>query len=379
MQLLKNQKTIRFTETLLFVFIWLVFIVSPIIFENVNNTFNWNHVFSVWMRAIPFLILSVINHFILLPYVFFKRKLIYFLLIMLVLVGLSFCLPLIRDLKQKVATEQFTDDDLLNEGRPFPPQSVQRNDFIRRPTELRSQPRGQRPGDLPPFLNSFMLAMLILGFDLGLATTFKWFKLERERESLEKERVKSELAFLRNQLSPHFFMNTLNNIHALIDIDTEEAKESIIRLSRLMRHLLYDSEKELIPLSKEVSFIQSYVDLMKMRFTEKVKVTFIVNSDISNIMVPPLLFTSLIENAFKHGVSYKQDSFVKIELSTNSNKLIFAISNSRSDTNQNPDESASGIGLENTTKRLDLLYPSKYQMNIINTVDLFSVELKLPL
>jgi LytS/YehU family sensor histidine kinase len=164
-----------------------------------------------------------------------------------------------------------------------------------------------------PLLNSVFIGILILGFDLGLRTSFKWSRLEQQRTQLEKENIKNELAFLRNQLSPHFFMNTLNNIHSLIDIDTEEAKESIIRLSHLMRHLLYDSEDESIPLSKEVNFIQSYVELMKLRYTDKVKVSFTVDSDTSNISIPPLLFTSLIENAFKYGVSYKQKSFINIE------------------------------------------------------------------
>jgi hypothetical protein len=379
MQFRQKLTTIKFSATMLFFFIWVVFYLSPIIVESGNDTFNWNHIFSVWRRVNPFLILSVINHFILIPYIFFKRKWVYFLTTLIMLVAFGFTLKILQQSQQKATIARITEQQLQNQEMLNPPIPGQRRDLNRRSPEFRPQLRGQRPGDLPPFMNSIMLAILILGFDLGLSTTFKWNKLERQREAMEKERVKSELAFLRSQLSPHFFMNTLNNIHALIDVDSEEAKESIIRLSRLMRHLLYDSEKELIPLSKEVSFIQSYVDLMKMRFTEKVNVTFTVSSDFSNILVPPLLFTSLIENAFKHGVSYQHDSFIKIELSTAMKKLIFVISNSKYNTGIRPEENTSGIGLENTIKRLDLLYPSKYHMNIINTVDFYSVELKLPL
>jgi hypothetical protein len=383
MQLKKRLATVKYSETILFVFIWTVFFISPVLLENSNDTFNWNRIYAVWLRFSPFLVFSLINHFILIRYIFFKKKWLYLLSAFLLIGALNFSLPTIRESQQKQTKARISN----NQAPLHPPQSPtalgQQRDPNHRPHPNRPQPPGQhpnqRPGELPPYISSVLLAILILGFDIGLSTSFRWAKLERSRESLEKERVKSELAFLRNQLSPHFFMNTLNNIHALIDFNTEEAKESIIRLSQLMRHLLYDSEKELIPLSKEVTFIQSYVDLMKMRFTEKVKVSFTVNSNINNIMVPPLLFTSLIENAFKYGVSYKQDSFITIELYSTKNKLCFNISNSKSETYMNQDEKSTGIGLENTFKRLDLLYPSKYQLNIIDTMDIFSVELKLPI
>ncbi len=140
----------------------------------------------------------------------------------------------------------------------------------------------------------------------------RWSKLEQEKTLLEKENVQNQLAFLRNQVSPHFFMNTLNNIHALIDVDTEEAKEAIIKLSKLMRHLLYDSQAELVPLAKEMEFIQSYINLMKLRFSEKVKINLSIPDQLPDKSIPPFLFTSFVENAFKHGISYQNSSFIDI-------------------------------------------------------------------
>lgn len=206
---------------------------------------------------------------------------------------------------------------------------------------------------------------------------FRWSKLEQEKTLLEKENVQNQLAFLRTQVSPHFFMNTLNNIHALIDVDTEEAKDSIIKLSKLMRHLLYESQGETTSLKKEIEFVKSYVNLMKLRFSEKVKINVEVPDLIPEKEIPPLLFTSVIENAFKHGISYSSASFINIKISTPEDKLLFEVTNSK--TAQKAEESDHGIGLENTQKRLELLYPANYNFRIIDNEDDFTVVISIPL
>ena len=378
---IKLRLSSKYAETILFGFIWLLFFLSPLFITSETDSFNWNHLFQVWIRFSPFVVFSVINHFFLIPFIFHKQKLIYFSSVIVLLVVLSFTLSELKgsdNRKSEIIGTRFArEHNPTPEDRPLPPPEFRMNP---NPNQRGLRPIRQQdlPGALPPWVNSLVTAILVIGFDIGLRTTFKWNKLEKERELADKERVKSELAFLRNQLSPHFFMNTLNNIHALIDMDRAEAKESVIRLSKLMRHLLYESEKETISLEKEIGFIQSYVDLMKLRFTEKVKVHFAVNSEVKNIQVPPLLFTSLIENAFKYGVSYQHDSFIDIQLETAANKLKFNIRNSKSDS-PNRDESTSGIGLENTRKRLDLIYQTSYRMEINETADTFSVYLELPL
>ncbi len=200
---------------------------------------------------------------------------------------------------------------------------------------------------------------------------------ERRKAKLETENVGSQLAFLRNQVSPHFFMNTLNNIHSLIDIDTEEAKESIIRLSKLMRHLLYESDIERIPIQKEADFIRNYVDLMKLRYSEKVRINLMLPEQIPDKLIPPLLFTSFLDNAFKHGVSYQQDSFIVIAMTIVEDSLVFEVRNSIS--NRENQDKSSGIGMENSRRRLDLIYKDKYTLDIKELADVYYVKLTIPL
>jgi LytS/YehU family sensor histidine kinase len=257
-----------------------------------------------------------------------------------------------------------------------PPQAMQPNHNPQPGPPARQQQRG-RPIPFPPLVNTIILSVLVIGFDTGLRLIVRWTKLEQEKTILQKENIQNQLAFLRNQVSPHFFMNTLNNIHALIDINAEEAKTAIIKLSKLMRHLLYDADTDFTPLKKEVEFIKSYINLMMLRFPEKVKITLDIAEDIPDRQIPPLLYTSLIENAFKHGISYTSNSFIHIRLSFSGNRLLFEIRNS------NPHFSgkhaSESIGLENTRKRLDLIYHDKYDFEITRNDEIFTVKLIIPL
>ena len=227
-----------------------------------------------------------------------------------------------------------------------------------------------------PIFNSFIIGLLIVGFDAGFRMNFRWTRLEQERTELEKENIENQLAFLRNQVSPHFFMNTLNNIHSLIDIDTEEAKEAIIKLSKLMRHLLYDSEAEKIPLKNELDFIGSYIKLMKLRFSDKVNIELDIPDHIPQKSIPPLLFTSFVENAFKHGISYEKSSFIKIRFLFTDDRLTFKLNNSIS---EKKNMGSGGIGIENSRKRLDILYGKDYQLDINETGTEYHLTLNLPL
>ncbi len=189
-----------------------------------------------------------------------------------------------------------------------------------------------------------IFSFLLVGFDTGLMTIFRLAKSERKRAILEKQNADVQLAFLRNQVSPHFFMNTLNNIHSLIDFDTDEAKDSIIRLSKLMRHLLYDSEIEKIPIRKEIEFIKNYVDLMKLRYSDKVKITLDLPDQLPDKSIPPLLFTSFVENAFKHGISYQHSSFINITFSIDDDQLNFEVRNSNPGLTKKDEPSGIGDG-----------------------------------
>ncbi|MBA4323409.1 MAG: histidine kinase, partial [Odoribacter sp.] len=156
-----------------------------------------------------------------------------------------------------------------------------------------------------------------------------------------------------------------------------EAKQAIIKLSKMMRYLLYETETEKTTLIKEVEFLESYINLMKLRYNEKVKITLNLPSAIPEKTLPPFIFTSLIENAFKHGVSYKDESFIDIDLIIGEERLLLVVKNSKTDRSQV--EEFSGIGIENTRKRLELLYGNNWHLNITENEDLFTVNLSIPL
>lgn len=222
-------------------------------------------------------------------------------------------------------------------------------------------------------------ATLISGFALGLCVLQRLAENERTRKDLEKEKLNSELAMLKNQLSPHFFFNTLNNIYSLVEIDGKRAQEAILKLSKMMRYLLYESERGQTPLSHEIAFMENYIDLMKLRLSPKVELNVEFPTSYDDVEVPPLLLISFIENAFKHGISYRETSFVHIRLQTSDNKAMFTCENSLHKQNPPNEENHGGIGLENIKKRLSLLYPGAHLLTIDDNGERFRVYLEVDL
>lgn len=192
------------------------------------------------------------------------------------------------------------------------------------------------------------------------------------------ETVVAELTWLKHQLNPHFLFNTLNNISSLTQIDPDKAQESIGQLSDLLRYALYDSEAEKVPLSAEMEFMDNYVDLMALRCNELTTVTKDLKAPEGTVEVAPLLFISLVENAFKHGVNARYSSFVKVEMGYTDGVLTFCCENSLFE-KQGSDYIGSGIGLENMKRRLELLYPGRYtyEQNSQNGTYTVTVTLKV--
>ena len=367
MKLIKKHYKFTHFEPLIIIAFWLLLFASPLLFGRFEEQIEWNQITNVWMSFLPLLGLFLVNRFILLPNFFFKGKRIFYFIITSSIIVIS-------------SLVFYAFEDTHNNGLPPPPPGVER--IIEGSSQDNSRnlpPPNQRlnnPNPIPRFANFLILAILLVGFDAGLQISMRWANLEQEKFKLQKESVENQLAFLKNQVSPHFFMNTLNNIHALVDIDSEEAKQSIIKLSSLMRHLLYDSEEKLTPIKKEVEFVKSYIELMRLRFTEKVTIDVDIPSGIPDKSIPPLLFTSLLENAFKHGISYNHASFVKIMMSFTENRLSFKIENSN---HKKDADTSSGIGIENTKKRLYLLYKNEYDLTITDTKEKYAVNLNIPL
>ena len=185
-------------------------------------------------------------------------------------------------------------------------------------------------------------------------------KLYKRAEELEEKTAQARYMALQNQLNPHFLLNTLNNIYALIAFDTDKAQQAVQELSKLLRYVLYDNQQTYVPLGKETDFIRNYIELMRIRLSANVQMTTQIDiQPDSQTLIAPLIFISLIENAFKHGISPTERSFIHIHLAENDTEVICEISNSNHPKNIT-DKSGSGIGLEQVSRRLEILYPGQY-------------------
>ncbi|GLB50471.1 sensor histidine kinase [Neptunitalea lumnitzerae] len=243
-------------------------------------------------------------------------------------------------------------------------------------------PKAPKGDDGPPvslFIYVQILSFLIpILFALALKITERWIKTEAARKEAENIKLESELQHLKYQLQPHFFFNSLNNIYSLVDISPEQAKSTIHSLSKLMRYLLYETNTEKVPLEKEIDFMEKYIELMKLRLTDKTKVNYQFPDHVQSILISPLLFISLVENAFKHGVSASQECFIEFEMKLVEDNLTFTSKNFNYPKNVK-DKSGSGIGLENLKKRLDLLYPKKHEFNfeVVDTIYISTLSINL--
>ncbi len=213
-------------------------------------------------------------------------------------------------------------------------------------------------------IRDFILYGLTTALSVVIRMSQQWHEAETGRQKAELRRVEAELKNLHNQINPHFLLNTLNNIYALIAFAPERAQQAVQDLSRLLRHVLYDNSQTFIPLNRELDFLHNYVELMRIRLSDNVDLSFRTElTDDNNLQIAPLIFISLIENAFKHGISPMQPSFIHIRIfSKQTGTLTCRIENSNYPKKRN-DISGSGIGLEQVQKRLELTYPGQYEWN----------------
>ena len=220
-------------------------------------------------------------------------------------------------------------------------------------------------GPPPPrwmFLGSHLLIMaFVVGLSTALRISMRWQYTEERLIKAEREKTETELKNLKNQLNPHFLLNTLNNIYALIVFDHNKAQEAVQELSKMLRHVLYDNQSALVSLEKELDFINNYISLMRIRLPKTVKVSVKLNAGNKPLHIAPLIFISLIENAFKHGISPTEDSFINISIQGHpEGKIYCEITNSYFPKNET-DKSGSGIGLAQVHRRLELSYPNSYE------------------
>jgi hypothetical protein len=341
-----NARQFNYLEYLIIGFVFVVLFALPVLFTRVNGQISWIHVFKIWQDQFLLLPLFAINHWILVPKTLMKQRYVIYFLLSLTLI---ICFTSIY----------YYYDEVIN-GRPVAVSSIADN----------------RPNPIPPYAHLLMYSLLIVGVDTGISISRRWHDNEKKRHLLERQNAEMELEVLRNQISPHFFMNTLNNIYALIDINSAGAKEAVMKLSKLMRYMLYENETGKVKLSKEFEFIQSYIDLMKLRFADEMKVRLTIPEQYEDISLPPMLFISYIENAFKYGASYENDSYIHIDFRMEDDQLHFICIN----TNHKPSSvhQPGGLGMKNSENRLKLLFGNSYRLNVVVTERLFNVSLSIP-
>lgn len=221
-------------------------------------------------------------------------------------------------------------------------------------------------------LTSAVFIALLLS--TSIKVTQEWYRNEKQKQVMEKEKIATELSFLKSQVNPHFLFNTLNGIYSLANKKSDQTGGAIVKLSELMRHMLYESEKDLVALDKEIAYLQNYIELQELRLSNDSTVSFSVEGETIGKTIEPMLMIPFIENAFKHGVD-SEGADIDVSIRVTNTELNLKVRN-RISKSQRKDES-SGIGLVNIKKQLENRYPGKYRLNIEQEGDTFNVDLKL--
>ena len=373
-------KNLSKQENIVYLALWGVLFAAPVLSLYVHSigdeemTFQWADVCTIWVKFLLFFLLFLVHNFFLAPLLIHQhRRLLYGSLTAGLLA--MFIIYQCNTRPTRMPHGRPPHHEMTHERPPFEDCDGAK-DF--HPAEHPRPPRDHKPPVIvgEHDIVATIILILMFGMNLGIKLFFKTRRDEQKLVRLEKENLEQQLEYLKYQINPHFFMNTLNNIHALVDIDAEQAKETILELSKMMRFILYEGNKQGVPLSREFEFITTYVSLMRLRYTDRVTITMHLPAEVPDKAVPPLMLISFIENAFKHGISYQHPSFIDIQAFIEDGTLRFLCHNSKADT---PNEEKGGVGLANVKKRLQLLYDDRYTLNIVDGTDNYHVELIIPL
>lgn len=328
--------------------VWMMLFAFPYFFSS-DQSFMREVMEHSWVPLLTYMLIFYINYFLLISRFLFTRKWVLFVILNLAIMF--------------IFTEmRFEIRHLFMEARPLHTFS------------------GKMPPPPRPLTFIFYLDFLAYTVPVVFATALKiyekWISTEREKNDAVHANLTSELEQLKYQLQPHFFFNSLNNIYSMVDTSPEKAKAMIHSLGKLMRYLLHDANVAQTSLKQEMEFINRYIDLMEVRFTDNVKIYRQFQEINASIQIPPLLFISIVENAFKHGGSATLPSIISFSLELKDNHIHFSCSNTSYPKTQT-DNSGSGIGLENLKKRLELLYKNQYLLTTKEENGQFLVQLVL--
>ncbi len=337
-------------ENLLYLMVWMVIILVPVLnskmLEEVHVSLE--NILIAWLKIAPYLLIFIIHNSLIAPRLLLrKHRYVWYLVVNLLTITAVFSLVAIYEKYAPYDTEPY----ILNGKASFT--------------------------DLAIYWN-ILLGFFMTGLNMGIKLLYRSLRDEQQMEELKRQNLQAEMDYLRYQINPHFFMNTLNNIHALIDIDTEYAKSAVIELSKMMRYVLYESGSETISLKKDIQFIENYIELMRIRYDSSIDICLDYPATIPNkVAIPPLLLIVFVENAFKHGVSYNHASFIQIRIGYRDDAVTAVISNSRHEKSR---PGTTGIGLENVKKRLALIYQDNYTLSIDDSDPaVYTVKLIIPI
>lgn len=227
------------------------------------------------------------------------------------------------------------------------------------------------------YINTFIQYFFIFGISASYCFFSDYQKQQEVQRENENERLKSELSFLRSQISPHFMFNLMNSLVSLNRKKSNLVEPVLLKMSDLLRYMLYEKDDKKISLENEIKYLTNYIDLQKVRFGDYLDINFDVKTTDSSKSIEPMLLIPFVENAFKHGVGLIDEPFIKIELLATNDDLSFKVTNKFSSDKQEAKDGASGIGLNNVKRRLELLYPKQYMLNVSESGNLYTTDLKL--
>lgn len=368
----------RHKEAIVYLCLWVI-VISLYLVDEFRHRADLNlpmvdlRLFSGMLASLgPFVVLFLINNYLLIPKFLLKNK-----------IG-KYTATVFATLCVLIAFQVVFSND-INDRKPPREESVMRSinhKFgMRKPPKRinhHKPPKPPKPFSALPFIFDLTYGLLIIGGNAAIALVFQRYDDRLEKEKLMKANAESRLIYLKAQINPHFYMNMLNNIHGMIEIDPEKAQSMVIDMSRLMGYMLYESSKPLIFLDREVKFLTNYIELMRLRFDrEKVGISykFPDEEESAGVKVPPLLFLAFIENAFKHGISYQKESFISVSIELSGKRLIFNCANRKFPATGNE---KSGVGLNNIRQRLSLLYGDAAHLHIDEESETFKVTLSIP-
>ena len=346
---MKYYKKQKIGENLLYVMVWLAILLVPILNSKMMSEVHvsLSNILIAWQQIAPYLFIFIIHNAFIVRYVKRHQYMRYVVVDVLFISAVFYGV----DILDSILGDFATPEHLI---------SAKHASFT----------------DLPVYWN-IVLGLFMTCANTAIKMMYQSLRDEQAMEELKRQNLQAEMDYLKYQINPHFFMNTLNNIHSLIDIDAAYAQDAVIELSKMMRYVLYESGHEAITLEKDIQFMENYIKLMRIRYTEDVDIRFDYPDLPHDVTIPPLLLIVFVENAFKHGVSYNHPSFIRLKIEYADGQVTSTLTNSRhaAQSSKHP----AGIGLENVRKRLELIYGAKnYSLEIREEEKTYTVKLVIP-